>query len=242
MNLVIDVGNTRTKIGIFAGDKLIEQVGFAELTPDSLSQVCAKYPELKSAILSAVKGYSQKIVADLERLKIKFIELDHETPLPIANLYKTPKTLGKDRLAAAIGANKKYPNQNVLIVDAGTAITFDLVTAKNEFFGGNISLGLDMRFKALNHFTGKLPLLEKHSDYPFIGQTTEEAMQAGVQNSVRFEIVSYYQELQRDYSGLKLILTGGDATYLSHFLEVPFVVEQNLTLEGLNYLLNFNNN
>ena len=170
----------------------------------------------------------------------RFVELDHLTELPIENLYETPETLGKDRIAAAVGANELFPDQNLLIIDAGTAITYDLVSEKNQFIGGNISPGLEMRFKALNHFTGKLPLVNYSDDFETVGRNTIDAIRAGVQNGILFEIAQTIDLFNRNYQNLHIIMTGGDSYFFDKKLNYSIFVNFNLTLIGLNRILEHN--
>ena len=241
MNLIIDIGNSRTKIALFNDSDLMFNVSLDELTPENVGMLLDEHPQLNKAILSATKPYSpdlKKILTEKFRL---FIELDHRTLIPIENLYESKETLGKDRLAAAIGANELFPNQNLLIIDAGTAITFDLVNSKNQFMGGNISPGLEMRYKALNTFTGKLPLVEAADDFPLLGRNTTEAIRSGVQTGILFEVEQYIQTLNKIYETLKVIITGGDAKFFDKKLKSSIFVHFNLTLIGLNRILEFNN-
>ena len=148
--------------------------------------------------------------------------------------------MGKDRLAAVAGAIGLYPNTNLLVIDAGTAITYELINSKHEFLGGNISPGMTIRYKALNEFTSKLPLLSASDETPLIGQSTKEAIQAGVQNGVLFEIQGLINELSSQYPSIKTIITGGDAEFFARKLKNPIFVHPNLVLIGLNRILEYN--
>jgi len=196
--------------------------------------------QLNQAILSSVKPVEEELIQFLSKNFELFIELDQHTPLPIENLYETPETLGKDRIAAAVGANELFPRQNVLIIDAGTAITYDVVSEKNEFLGGNISPGLQMRFKALNQFTGKLPLINYSDEFQLIGRNTEEAIRAGVQNGILYEIERTIETFNRNYENLQIVMTGGDSIFFDKKLNYSIFVHFNLTLIGLNRILEHN--
>ena len=196
--------------------------------------------QLNQAILSSVKPVDEELIRFLSQNFQLFIELDHHTPLPIENLYETPETLGKDRIAAAVGANELFPGQNILIIDAGTAITYDVVSEKNEFLGGNISPGLQMRFKALNQFTGKLPLINYSDEFQLIGSNTEEAIRAGVQNGILYEIERTIETFNRNYENLQIVMTGGDSIFFDKKLNYSIFVHFNLTLIGLNRILEHN--
>lgn len=166
--------------------------------------------------------------------------LDHKTPVPINNRYLTPETLGFDRLAAAVGAATVYPGANVLAIDAGTAITYEFVDAQNNYRGGNISPGMEMRFRALHHFTGKLPMIESKMPVSFLGNTTSEAIKAGVIEGMIFEIDGYINTLKKSHHDLKIIITGGDAIFFDKKLKNSIFVNLNLTLHGLNRILRHN--
>ena len=199
-----------------------------------------EHPQLNQAILSSVKPVDDEILQFLSESFDLFIELDHETELPIKNLYETPETLGKDRIAAAVGANEFFPDQNLLIIDAGTAITYDLVSEKNEFIGGNISPGLQMRFKALNQFTGKLPLVSYFDEFQNIGRNTTEAIRAGVQNGILYEIAQTIELFNKNYKNLQIVMTGGDSIFFDKKLNYTIFVHFNITLIGLNRILEYN--
>lgn len=210
------------------------------LTPRQVMMLKDEHEQLNRAILSSVRPADEELLEVLNQQFDQFLELDHTTQLPIENLYATPETLGKDRLAAAVGANELFPNTNLLVIDAGTAITYDLVSEKNQFIGGNISPGMEMRFKALNHFTGKLPLISPMDHFNAIGKTTEEAIRAGVQNGIIYEIEQNIAFFNRNYQNLQIIMTGGDSNFFDKKLNYAIFVHFNLTLIGLNRILEYN--
>lgn len=210
------------------------------LTAENVKMLKDEHPQLKKAILSSVKPYDEELKRILSEEFDQFLELDHQTELPIENLYETPETLGKDRIAAAVGANELFPGQNLLIIDAGTAITYDLVSEKNQFIGGNISPGLEMRFKALNHFTGKLPLISYSDEFELIGRNTTDAIRAGVQNGILYEMGQNIDFFNKNYRNLHIIMTGGDANFFDKKLNYSIFVHFNLTLIGLNRILEHN--
>ncbi len=199
-----------------------------------------EHPQLNKVILSSVKPFNEELNDFLTKNFDQFLELDHQTDLPIENLYETPETLGKDRIAAAAGANELFPDQNILVIDAGTAITYDLVSEKNQFIGGNISPGLEMRYKALNQFTGKLPLVSYSDEYEKIGRNTTEAIRAGVQNGILAEMSDSIDLFNRNYQNLQIIMTGGDSNFFAGKLNYSIFVHFNLTLIGLNRILEHN--
>ena len=240
INLVIDIGNSRTKIALFNAHDLMFNVPIDHLTVDHVRMLKEEHPQLTRAVLSSVKPYDEDLKHVLQDEFYQFLELDHHTELPIENLYETPETLGKDRLAAAIGANELFPDQNLLVIDAGTAITYDLVSEKNQFIGGNISPGLEMRFKALNHYTGKLPLVTYKDDFEPIGRNTTDAIRAGVQSGILYEMAQNIDFFNRNYQNLHIIMTGGDSNFFDKKLNYSIFVHFNLTLIGLNRILEHN--
>ncbi len=239
MNLVIDIGNTRTKFSVMSRGEVLITVPVDELKPEHIGLLKHEYPDLQKAILCSVKDYPVALKTELEKFE-KFIELDENTPLPVKNLYKTPGTLGKDRIAAAVGAFDLYPGSNLLIIDAGTAITYDIVNASGEFLGGNISPGIEMRFQALHAFTGKLPVVKRQPFDRLFGTNTEEAIVAGVQNGVIFEVDKAIDTFKEFYKNLKVIITGGNAEFFERKLKNSFFVNFNLIALGLNRILEHN--
>jgi type III pantothenate kinase len=238
MNLVIDIGNTQTKLAVFSGKELVHNQVCLDIsaTVDSLFGRFA----LKNSILSNVSYTDTALNNYLSERTELFIELNEHTPLPFENLYKTKDTLGRDRIAAAAGAMEMFPWVNVLVIDMGTAITIDLITSQNQFLGGNISPGLNMRFQALHQNTASLPLLQPEETNELLGRSTSEAIQAGVINGIIFEISEYINCLSLRYHNLKIILTGGDAHFFVRKLKNHIFVDLNLILKGLNRILEYN--
>jgi len=240
MNLVIDIGNTRTKFSVFNRGEVLITVPVDEFKPEHIFVLKNEHPELDKVILSATKNYSDELKKALQQNFKHFIELDANTPLPIENCYKTKETLGKDRIAAVVGAFDLYPHKNILIIDAGTAITYDILNDKKQYLGGNISPGIDMRFKALNQFTDKLPLVSQQKYDKLFGTSTENAIRAGVQNGVIFEVDRAIDTFNEFYNNLKVIITGGNAEFFEKKLKYSFFVHFNLIAMGLNRILEYN--
>lgn len=238
--LVIDIGNTRCKLALFVDGALRSVEHSDQPAPEQLAETLARFGPVDEAILSAVRaipaGYR-----DLLRERCPFVaELTHATPVPITNLYQTPHTLGLDRLAAAVGAASLFPGRNLLVIDAGTAITIDRVSAQNQFLGGNISPGIETRFRALNHFTGKLPLVDLRENFEPLGTDTQSAIRAGVQQGVIFELESYIRHYSSIHPDLLTIIAGGHASILKKFLPEQVILSEHLTLIGLHRILEFN--
>jgi type III pantothenate kinase len=240
LNLVVDIGNSRTKLAIFSKKELVDSLTIDKLTISRLEEIKKTYPDIDRTILSSVSSANPQVAGYLKSEYSYFLELNYQTPVPIKNQYKTPYTLGLDRLAAAIGACELFPGKDLLVIDAGTAITFDLIENNGTFKGGNISPGLRSRFRALHEFTKNLPLIGEAEEYPVIGQTTEEAIRAGVINGMVFEIdgtISLFSENRPD---LQPVLTGGDALFFERRLKNAIFVKFEITLIGLNRILEYN--
>ena len=241
MNLVLDLGNTYGKIAVCDHKKVVEAATYEKITSREISYFHVRYSGLKGAIISSVVNYSREIIDYLSMLYGTCIELNHSTPIPLENKYNTPDTLGYDRIAAAVGAYTICPGKNVLVIDAGTAITYDIVTSRGEFLGGNISQGVDIRFKSLNKYTNRLPHLERPEEVPpLVGSTTREAIQSGIVNGLLFEMDGFIGALSKLYPKLQVVLTGGDAKYFVGKLKNSIFVDPNLNLIGLNRILEHN--
>jgi len=239
MNLVFDIGNTHTKTGLFDKGRLIESQRLETITREALHVILEK--NLPEAVLVSSVGKTERPLFDsLEHSLKKLIFLDHTLPLPLKISYATPDTLGHDRIAAAAGARKLLPDMPLLIMDMGTAITIDFVTAQGEFRGGNISPGLITRFKSLHDHTARLPLVRKNTNFPEFGMDTQTAIAAGVQQGIIFELNGYMQLFEGRYPGCRFVITGGDADFFVHKLKKPIFAFPDLVLTGLNYILEFN--
>lgn len=236
MNLVIDQGNTSVKLAVFEQDKVVDSSVVDELSEKKINKFISKY-EIKRIIFCSVKS---EIVPEVLK-KYNFLELSHLTPLPLAIKYKTPKTLGKDRVAAVVGARKIYPATNLLVIDMGTCITFDFLNTQGEYLGGSISPGFSMRFKALNYFTGKLPLIQfKKEELKQVGDSTESSILSGVYYGIKKEIEGVIQDYLTQYSDLKVVVTGGDVNLFDLEPKNRIFADNFLVLKGLNEILNYN--
>ncbi len=240
MNLIVDIGNTRTKYSVFDQGEEVFAESVRELFISHVENLFRTFPLLNNVILSAVKDYPSGLKQYLREKFSPFIELDENTPLPIKNCYTSKETLGKDRLAAVTGAFHLFPGTNNLVIDAGTAITYDVINQEGQYEGGNISPGIDLRFRALSQFTGRLPLVEKKDFDRLIGQTTAEAILAGVQHGVLFEVDRAIDTFKETYKNLNVIITGGDAIFFDKKLKNSFFVRSNLVAIGLNRILEYN--
>ncbi|OEK08967.1 pantothenate kinase [Flavivirga aquatica] len=242
MNLIIDVGNSFVKLAVFHEDKLKhKEVVDLDNIIEHIKFLKKEYASIKRAIISSVGKLKQ---TEINKIKEYFdlLVLSDETSLPFKNSYKTPKTLGVDRIALVCAAVQQFPNNDTLIIDAGTCITYDFVTSNNEYLGGAISLGLSMRYKSLNNLTANLPLLELEIPKSIVGGSTKESIHSGVVYGVLKEIDGVIETYKLKYLDLTVILTGGDTKILSNQLKSSIFANSNFLLEGLNYILQFNSN
>lgn len=204
--------------------------------------------DISDSIISSVVNIEAAVVNTLHRRSQHFVLFDHNTPVPIVNRYDTPQTLGQDRLAAAVGAKSLCPDENLLIIDAGSAITYDFVSDKGEYMGGNIAPGLKMRLTMLQRMTKKLPLVEVEENelIPLFGKNTRDAIAAGVIRGIAYEVKGYMRTLSEKVPHFQTFLTGGNAPYILNNVRTSRTekrdirVEKNLVLIGLNTILIFN--
>lgn len=243
MNLILDFGNSFLKWAVFnqtqkIASKILPYNQYSDF--EFIKSVFNLY-SIKGMICSSVRNnFDEYVKFSKKNNSIFTLWLSNSTKIPLKNLYKTPQTLGVDRIAAAVGASILFPNQNCLVIDAGTAITYEFISEKNEYLGGNISPGLTMRFNALNHFTQKLPLCKSQTNFKIIGTTSNEAIIAGVQNGILFEINGYIKKMQEKFRNLKIILTGGDTLFFENNLKKTIFAQPDLVLIGLNGILQHN--
>jgi type III pantothenate kinase len=241
-NLVIDQGNSTAKVAVFDGDNLVEQWRCEDLQPEALRRMVSSM-SIEAAIYCSVTHHGENIVVTLRELAAKVYELTSLLPLPIKIGYNTPSTLGRDRIAAVAGAMAMLPKRTVLVVDAGTAVTYDVLLPDGTFKGGNIAPGLWLRAESLNRHTQRLPLVnvETPGDVALWGTDTPQAITAGVVRGVAGEI-DYYRRLLPDDAAV--VLTGGDAVRLAPFVPqqpaAEVIVEPMLVTRGLNYILQYN--
>jgi len=238
MNLTIDIGNSRTKLGIFKGQQLIERPVLKRANVVDIEKVIDIY-NIDKAILSTVATYSPELDDFLQK-KVFYLKLDTNTALPIRNDYKTPETLGKDRIAAAVGAWQLFPQQHAVVIDAGTCITIDFVHQDGVYMGGTITPGIKLRYKAMHHFTSKLPLVKRQRLDGFIGYSTETCMRVGAQMGAILEMEGFIRQYKEEFGEINVIITGGDANYFVTELKSEIFARPNLVLTGLNEILVYN--
>jgi type III pantothenate kinase len=241
MNIIIDAGNTRVKLAVFEKDRLVEVVFIDEnFILLEIKKILIKH-KINIGILSNVSFISVDKIQKLQKL-VNLSILSSSTDVPFINLYETPETLGVDRIALVAAAVNKFIKKNILIIDAGTCITFDFVNDQSEYLGGAISPGIEMRYKALHKFTRKLPRLTKKTLQNFIGNNTKESINSGVINGVVQELEGVIYQYKKKFPDLTVVLTGGDTNFLAKQLKSSIFANPNFLLEGLNEILIFNKN
>ncbi|WP_411028891.1 type III pantothenate kinase [Spongiimicrobium sp. 3-5] len=240
MNLIIDAGNTFVKLAVFDKDAIIylQKVNLTDFST-KVKAFFDQFPDIRRAIVSAVGHLGKQRIAMLS-IFCEVHVLNHASKTPFKNSYATPQTLGVDRIALAAAAFYHNPKGNTLVIDAGTCITYDMINDYGEYLGGAISPGLIMRYKAVHNQTSKLPLLEPIDLLDFIGNTTETSIHSGIINGICMEIDGVIDQYSSRFSDLTVILTGGDAQFLSKRLKNTIFAHSNFLLEGLNYLLEYN--
>lgn len=240
MILCIDIGNTKIKTAVFKNNVLVEKYIFDNNNLfEGLKTVFKTFPQIKNTILCSVSTIDTTIYAFLEnKSTVVFVTL--KTRFPFTNDYETPSTLGVDRKVVIAGAVLQYPSQNCLIIDTGTCITYDFVDANKNYLGGAISPGISMRYKAMNQFTAKLPLLSTENPVSFIGKSTHQCLHSGVVNGVVHEIDGFIADYLAKYQHLTIILTGGDALFLAKRLKNTIFAHSNFLLESLHLLYQYN--
>ncbi|MBW3467672.1 type III pantothenate kinase [Arthrospiribacter ruber] len=237
-NLIVDIGNSRIKAAVFVRDKLIQEAAFEDL--DALS-VFSKGLDFSKCIISSVKYTEEQLK---ERLGFVFLFLDKETPIPINNLYQSPETLGVDRKAAVVGSRAIVKQGALLTIDLGSCITYEILDGEDRYFGGSITPGLKMRFKSMNQYTARLPLvdLEPWKVPALTGNTTETCLQSGVYHGILHEIEGFIHAYQKAYPELKVLICGGDSKVFESLTKDHIFVIPNLVLYGLNRILSYNVN
>lgn len=238
LKLVIDIGNTLAKVAIFEKNQIMHISTYNNIKVEQIQNILKSY-SIDKSIISSVKQYPIKI-RDILIEKSFFIELSETTKLPVVIKYSTKETLGKDRLAAVVGANNIYPNSNVLVINAGTCITYDFIDKNSKYYGGAISPGIQMRLKALNTFTEKLPLIKSKKKVELIGNSTQNSILSGVMNGVVYEVNGFIESYRKNYDDLKVILSGGDMNYFDKKFKNCIFAFSNIVINGLNIILDFN--
>ncbi|MBQ8270734.1 MAG: type III pantothenate kinase [Bacteroidaceae bacterium] len=236
MNLIIDIGNNSTKLFLFSGEQIILHTRKTGSTVELLAEWSRTY-NIEKAIVSTVIDITAGQKSEIESHGYPVVWFNNEIPVPIGIKYRTPHTLGSDRLAAAVEAASEAPGHNLLVIDAGSAITIDIIDKEGNFCGGNIAPGIDMRLKALHEFTGRLPLVDKEGETPAYGHDTETAIRSGVIKGVCHEINGYINEYKEKYGEVFVFLTGGNEKTLINNIKNRIFADKFLVAKGLNRIL-----
>ena len=245
MNLIIDDGNTFVKLYIVENNTVLARKKFRYVDNKQAADIIRDFLlpfNIEQAGLVSVGGKQALLSEILNNYDFQLHIIDWRSDIPVKNLYSTPQTLGMDRLAAAVGANYLYPNENLLIIDIGSAITYDIVTENNEYLGGNISPGVEFRFRALNDYTSSLPYIEPSKIENKVGRSTKEAINNGVILGVLYELQGYIIDFQENYDKLRTILTGGGAKFFEKKIKNSIFVQLDLVPIGLNHILTHKRN
>ncbi len=238
MNLVLDIGNSLLKAGIFKNNNLINYFEFNQDYYLNVKSIIHKNP-ITYSIASNVSESNNKLIELLSN-ETNLIKFNSSLKVPFKNCYQTINTLGKDRIALVSNASKEYPKENILLIDLGSCITFDFLNNKNEYLGGSISPGLRMRYKSLNNYTANLPLIDpKEIDY-FIGKNTEDSIHSGIINGIISELNSIIDKYTNQYKEIRIILTGGDSKFLFKKIKNGIFANPNFLIFGLKFLIEFN--
>ncbi|TKC05220.1 type III pantothenate kinase [Pedobacter frigoris] len=243
-NLVLDIGNTNGKLAVFNNRELIHYQSLRQITTSALANLIEQYNISNSTISSVADEFSE--IIEVLKQRTNYVEFSTAFNPGIKNYYKTLATLGLDRWAKVVAAHHYYPKMNCFMLDAGTCITYDLLTGESEYFGGSISLGVHMRFKALNHYTGRLPLVKWEREDEVIpdGTDTESAIKNGVLQGIVNEIEGFIANQNKRNKALRVLITGGDAAFLLVQLKKSIFAPQiihdpYLVLKGLNEVIAF---
>lgn len=238
MNVAIDLGNTRAKAALFKDGQLLEVV--EGILPAALPEWVATKGGA-AAIIGSVNAAAEELQAAISPV-CKCLILHPQLPVPLQKLYRTPETLGADRLAAAVGGWVYSTGKPVLVIDAGTCLTYDYVDGAGRYLGGAISPGLQMRLKAMHTFTARLPLLTHlpQQNTPLVGQSTEESMLSGAAHGICAEIEGMALKFKAEAGLTHILICGGDAKFFETKIKQPIFVVPELVLLGLNEILRYN--
>lgn len=237
--LCLDFGNTRFKAGIFENDVFKEEVVLPNDNIDTIEEVIRKYNPQKS-ILSSVVNHNTGIESLLES-HTTFHKLSNSSKLNFTTPVGKPDTIGTDRLALCAAAVHFYPGKNNLVIALGSCITYNFINQNHEFLGGAISPGMEMRFKSMNDYTARLPLVQKDFNFPVIGYDTKTNLQSGVLAGISFEIGGCIEFYAERYGNFNVVLTGGDAGYFAHQLKKKIFADLKFLFKGLYAISEANN-
>lgn len=232
---IVDAGNTRIKLAVFYGDE-IETVSRFTLEQHDAFWAAVDGPNITEIFISSVLSEidNQRF---FNRDSVRFFHSSDQ--LPVVLDYETPLSLGLDRLANAAAIQHLQPEGVKVSIDLGTCVKFDVVDERGHYLGGSISPGLEMRYAALNHFTGKLPLLQP-TKLQLVGRNTQDSMHSGVVQGMQGELNHFVNSYLQEYQGLTFFVTGGDAKFFDFPSKSNIFALENLTLKGLFYIYKLN--
>tara|TARA_B100001758_G_C18272150_1_gene536949 strand:+ start:150 stop:866 length:717 start_codon:yes stop_codon:yes gene_type:complete len=237
LKLIIDIGNSAVKVALFKDKWLLRAAEFKSCSMSNITKFLSQEVVLRT-ILSSVKNIDKQTLEVITHYRA--ILLDERTALPIKICYKTPSTLGKDRIAAVVAASSIYKDKNVMVLDFGSCLTIDIITKQREYIGGRISPGLNMRYNALHHFTDQLPLCKIENNESFVGDDTISSINIGVQQGMIAEVKEVIASFIKENNDTTVIFTGGDCFFFEKELKNSIFANPFLVLEGLNEILDYN--
>ena len=239
MKLIIDIGNTVVKMVAFRGDEPVDEMRAESGRLSCLHDFVGRHT-FRCGIMGTVRDLTPQEEEVLARLQFPLLRFSPDTPVPITNRYRTPETLGSDRLAAVIGASSLKPGKDLLIIDAGTCITYEVIDARGNYWGGNIAPGMQMRLKALHEFTARLPLVDAEGEVPGMGYDTETAIRSGVLRGMKYEIEGYIKSMRSKFPHLLVFLTGGNRINFDPGITNIIFTDKYIVPRGLNKILDYN--
>lgn len=223
----------------FRDDEPVDEIRAESGVLSGLGDFVKKH-NFRRGIVGAVRDLTPCEEEALRHIQIPILRFSQDTPIPITNRYRTPETLGSDRLAAVIGASSLKPGKDLLIIDAGTCITYEVIDARGNYWGGNIAPGMQMRLKALHEFTARLPLVEAEGDVPGMGYSTETAIRSGVLRGMKYEIEGYIKSMRTKFPHLLVFLTGGNRINFDTNIKNIIFTDKYIVPRGLNKILDYN--
>ena len=223
----------------FRGDEPVDEIRAESGTLCGLDAFTDKH-RFRKGIVGSVRDLTASEEKALAGLTFPILRFSHDTPIPITNRYRTPETLGSDRLAAVIGASSLKPGKDLLIIDAGTCITYEVIDARGNYWGGNIAPGMQMRLRALHEFTARLPLVDAEGEVPGMGYNTETAIRSGVLRGMKYEIEGYIKSMRSKFPHLQVFLTGGNRINFDEDIKNLVFTDKYIVPRGLNKILDFN--
>ncbi|MBO7120233.1 MAG: type III pantothenate kinase [Bacteroidaceae bacterium] len=238
MKLIIDIGNSVVKMVAFRDDEPVDEVRTEDGMLSQLESFVQKH-QFRSGIVGSVRDLTAGEQDALSCLTFPLLRFSADTPIPISNRYRTPETLGSDRLAAVVGASSLKPGKDLLIIDAGTCITYEVIDARGNYWGGNIAPGMQMRLRALHEFTARLPLVDAEGVVPGMGYDTETAIRSGVLRGMKYEIEGYIKSMRSKFPNLQVFLTGGNRINFDEDIKNLVFTDKYIVPRGLNKILDY---